>query len=156
MIIIRNVSWAAYYYDFWRSCDTEDWSNDAENTDLITEINYILIYIQIENSCFKEYFTISLPSLYFGSNKSRLGETSVHNRLSGLKVTGEDETHGWVTSGRFPCGWSPLDPFRWRRPRAPHTSCWAPGSPEPLERHRINPVISELLLNDYNSSIFSS
>ncbi len=20
------------YYDFWRSCDTEDWSNDAENT----------------------------------------------------------------------------------------------------------------------------
>ncbi len=31
------------------SCDTEDWSNDAENTALITEINYILIYIQIEN-----------------------------------------------------------------------------------------------------------
>ncbi len=25
-------SWAVYYYDFWRSCDTEDWSNDAENT----------------------------------------------------------------------------------------------------------------------------
>ncbi len=22
---------SAYYYDFWRSCDTEDWSNDAEN-----------------------------------------------------------------------------------------------------------------------------
>ncbi len=21
---------SAYYYDFWRSCDTEDWSNDAE------------------------------------------------------------------------------------------------------------------------------
>ncbi len=33
-IMIRNVSRAAYYYDFWRSCDTEDWSNDAENTDL--------------------------------------------------------------------------------------------------------------------------
>ncbi len=33
---------SAYYYDFWRSCDTEDWSNDAENTALITEINYIL------------------------------------------------------------------------------------------------------------------
>ncbi len=30
---------SAYYYDFWRSCDTEDWSNDAENTALITEIN---------------------------------------------------------------------------------------------------------------------
>ncbi len=28
-----------YYYGFWRSCDTEDWSNDAENTALI---NYIL------------------------------------------------------------------------------------------------------------------
>ncbi len=27
------------------SCDTEDWSNDAENSALITEINYILKYI---------------------------------------------------------------------------------------------------------------
>ncbi len=27
------------------SCDTEDWSNDAENSALITEINYMLIYI---------------------------------------------------------------------------------------------------------------
>ncbi len=33
---------SVYYYDFWRSCDTEDWSNDAENTDLIKGINYIL------------------------------------------------------------------------------------------------------------------
>ncbi len=33
---------SAYYYDFWRSRDTEDWSNDAENTALIAEINYIL------------------------------------------------------------------------------------------------------------------
>ncbi len=39
--------------DFWRSCDTEDWSNDAENTALITEINDSLKYIQIENSYFK-------------------------------------------------------------------------------------------------------
>ncbi len=31
LIIIRNVSWAAYYYDFWRLCDTEDWINNAEN-----------------------------------------------------------------------------------------------------------------------------
>ncbi len=23
---------SGYYTDFWRSCDTEDWSNDAENT----------------------------------------------------------------------------------------------------------------------------
>ncbi len=31
------------------SCDTEDWSNDAENTALITEINYSLQFIQIEH-----------------------------------------------------------------------------------------------------------
>ncbi len=49
-MIIDNKS---YYYDFWRSCDTEDWSNDAENTALITEINYSLTHIHIENSCFK-------------------------------------------------------------------------------------------------------
>ncbi len=31
------------------SCDTEDWSNDAENTDLISGINYILqIYSNIK------------------------------------------------------------------------------------------------------------
>jgi len=35
------------------SCNTEDWSNDAENTALITGINYILWYIHIENSYFK-------------------------------------------------------------------------------------------------------
>ncbi len=46
LIIIRNVSWAAYYYDFWRSCDTENCSNDAENT----EINYSLIDIHIEKN----------------------------------------------------------------------------------------------------------
>jgi len=34
------------------SCDTEDWNNDAENSDLITEINYILKYMQMENSYF--------------------------------------------------------------------------------------------------------
>ncbi len=35
------------------SCDTEDWSNDAENLALSAGINYILNYIQIENSYFK-------------------------------------------------------------------------------------------------------
>ncbi len=35
------------------SCDTEDWSNDAENSALITGINYILKYIQKENSSFR-------------------------------------------------------------------------------------------------------
>ncbi len=37
------------------SCDTEDWSNDAENTALITEINYILKHIQLKNNYFKLY-----------------------------------------------------------------------------------------------------
>ncbi len=35
------------------SCDTEDWRNDAENSALITAINYILLYIRIEYSYFK-------------------------------------------------------------------------------------------------------
>jgi len=35
------------------SCNTEDWSNDAENSALITGINYILLYIQIENIYFR-------------------------------------------------------------------------------------------------------
>ncbi len=39
IIISFLSSKSVYYYDFWRSCDTEDWSNDAENTALITEIN---------------------------------------------------------------------------------------------------------------------
>ncbi len=47
------ISKSAYYYDFWRSCDTEDCSNDAENTALITEINYSLTHIHIENSYYK-------------------------------------------------------------------------------------------------------
>ncbi len=44
---------SAYYYDFWRSCDSEDWSNDAENTALITEINYILKHVLIENGSYE-------------------------------------------------------------------------------------------------------
>ncbi len=38
------------------SCDTEDWSNVAENSSLITGIQYILSileYIKIENCYFK-------------------------------------------------------------------------------------------------------
>ncbi len=39
------------------SRDTEDWSNDAENSEFrsITRINYVLKYIQIENSYLKLY-----------------------------------------------------------------------------------------------------
>ncbi len=35
------------------SCDTEDWSNDAENSALITAKKSILKYIKIENCYFK-------------------------------------------------------------------------------------------------------
>ncbi len=34
-------------------CDTEDWSNDAENSALHHSNKYILKYIQIENSYFR-------------------------------------------------------------------------------------------------------
>ncbi len=46
----KNVSWAANQHIRMiseGSCDTEDRSNDAENSALITKINYILNYMQI-------------------------------------------------------------------------------------------------------------
>ncbi len=57
-IIINNinVSWTANQSIIMisgGSCDTEDWSNYAENVALITGINYILKYIQIESHYFK-------------------------------------------------------------------------------------------------------
>ncbi len=33
-----SSSKSVYYNDFWGSCDTKDWNNDAENSALITEI----------------------------------------------------------------------------------------------------------------------
>jgi len=64
------------------SRDTEDWSNNAENSALITGINYT--YIKIENSYFKLsiYLTILLffikwmqpwwaEDIYFFLNKNR-------------------------------------------------------------------------------------
>ncbi len=47
------------------SCDTEDWSNDAENTALITAINYILQYIQTENSYFKSAIIFHNITVFF-------------------------------------------------------------------------------------------
>jgi len=38
---------------FERSCDTENWSNDAENSALIKGLNYILKCIKTENRYFK-------------------------------------------------------------------------------------------------------
>ncbi len=47
------------------SCDTEDWSNDAENTALITGINDILTYIHIENCYFKIAIIFHKSTLFF-------------------------------------------------------------------------------------------
>jgi len=46
------------------SCDTEDWSNDPENTALITGINYTLLFTYSNRN-----FTLLLFLLYFWSNK---------------------------------------------------------------------------------------
>ncbi len=51
-----NVSWAEYQHIRMiceGSCDTEDCSNVAENSALITGINYIIRYIKIENPYLK-------------------------------------------------------------------------------------------------------
>ncbi len=55
MIIIKTVCWADQYIRVISegSCDTEDWSNDAKKSALITEINDILKYIEIEICYFK-------------------------------------------------------------------------------------------------------
>ncbi len=62
------------------SCDTEDWSNDAENSALIKGINYILKYIQIQNS-----FLNSINILtFFKSNKCSFDEHKKHKNAQTL------------------------------------------------------------------------
>ncbi len=61
------------------SCDTEDWSNDAENSALIIGINYSLLYIHKENSYFK-CIHISQFSVYFGqTNAASVSRTDQKN-----------------------------------------------------------------------------
>jgi len=50
------------------SCDPEDWSNDAENTALIT-VYYMLKYIQIENNFVIIFHNITA---YFKNKSYRL------------------------------------------------------------------------------------
>jgi len=49
MVVIRNVSNQVVRKISEGLCDTEHWSNDAENS-AITGINYNLLYIQVENN----------------------------------------------------------------------------------------------------------
>ncbi len=75
-IITRNVSWAANQYIRVISealCDTEDWSNDAENSALQSQ-EWIKNekYIQIEHFYFKLYYLTVF--LYIWLNKYSLGE----------------------------------------------------------------------------------
>ncbi len=75
---------SAYYYDFWRSCDTEDWSNDAENTALhhrnklhfnIYSHRKHLFYIVI-------IFRNIAVLLYLRSNKCKLpSKTHTHKKI---------------------------------------------------------------------------
>jgi len=51
--VLLNFLFITYTINSEGSCGTEDWSNDAENTALVTGINYILQYIHIENGYFK-------------------------------------------------------------------------------------------------------
>ncbi len=64
-----------HYYDFWRSCDTEDWSNDAENSAL-------------HHRHFKLWNIIIILPFYcsFSSNKFSLGEHKITARFG----------HNWV------------------------------------------------------------
>ncbi len=71
---------SAYYYDFWRSCDTEDWSNDAENT-AAHHSNQLQFTIYSNR---KQLFLIIIiifhnitDLLYFWPNKCSLGEQKI-------------------------------------------------------------------------------
>ncbi len=60
------------------TCDIEDWSNDAENSALITAISYILQYIDIGNAILNCNNTSQYYCLY--SNKYCLSKH--YRRLS--------------------------------------------------------------------------
>ncbi len=74
IIIIRNVSLAPNQYIIMiseGSCDSEDWSNDAENSALHHRNKLHFKIHSNRKQLFErvKYFTILLLLLYFGSNK---------------------------------------------------------------------------------------
>ncbi len=76
-MMIRNVSWASYYYDFWRSCDTEDWSNDAGNT-----AAHHRNKLQLNTYSHRKYFKI----LLYLSNKCSPGENKNTRTCVNIKL----------------------------------------------------------------------
>ncbi len=77
LLIIINVCCAANQHIRMiseGSCDTEDWSNDAKNSALITGINYILQYIQIEDSILNCKNVSQYYWFYYILNQMNLGE----------------------------------------------------------------------------------
>ncbi len=53
-------------------CDTKDWSNDTENSALITGINYILKYIDIKKQLFQIgiiFHNITVFTVFFSEIK---------------------------------------------------------------------------------------
>ncbi len=57
---------------FEASCDTDDWSNNVENSSLITAINYILQYINIKTVILN--FNIISQYNYFYCNFNQINE----------------------------------------------------------------------------------
>ncbi len=57
------------------SCDTEDWSSDAENLSLHHRKKYILKYIKIKNNIMSQYYIMRL--LYFWSSKYSIDEQNL-------------------------------------------------------------------------------
>ncbi len=70
----------------WRSCDSEDWSNDAENAALATGINYILnrkVYFSFKNiAAFAVQLkaaSVSRRDFYQKHDRPRTSEEQVYN-----------------------------------------------------------------------------
>ncbi len=65
----------------------------------ITGINYILLYMHIENTYFKskKYLTILLILLYFGSNKYSLGEQKSHLSKTSKNLTDHKLLNGSIS-----------------------------------------------------------
>ncbi len=88
------------------SCDTEDWSNDAGSSSLITTIDYLLQYFCIENSYFKCIIQLkkcNTASLKPRSHYKRHSATKQHDPIhfnGGLAVSG-DTSHSdhWRPNG---------------------------------------------------------